>query len=82
MTDEILAKAKALDEMERSVTSSEADVLERVLEAFKEGKRPKIIDPQKIDVMYSKYLESKDDDAGDAGPGEDSEYPEGEELDL
>lgn len=81
--DEILKKAQALDEMERSVTSTEADVLERVLEAFRDKKPPKNKDAEKIEAMYTKYLESKESDGGDAGPGGgDDEYPIDDEIDL
>lgn len=80
--DEILRKAKELDEMNRDVTSQEADVLERVLEAYADGKTPKIKDVQKVEMMYDKYLGQRDE-ADDAGTGEtDGEFPEDEDLDL
>lgn len=81
---EVLRKAKALDEMERSVTSSEADVLECVLLAFRNGQPPKNRDAEKIEAMYTKYLEPKEADGGDAAPGgdDDREYPIADEIDL
>lgn len=81
---EILKKAKALDDMERSVTSSEADVLDRVLEAYNDGKPPKKTDAQKIEAMYSKYLEPCEVEGGNAAPGgeDDDEYPMDEQIDL
>ncbi len=63
--DEILTKAKELDAMERSVTSAEADILERVLEAYSDGKKPKIKDCEKVQAMYDKYLGKREDDPED-----------------
>lgn len=87
MTDEeaekeLLRKARELDEMTRDVTSQEADVLERVLEAFRDGKKPKIKDCEKIETMYDKYLGQRDDGESADAEGIDGEYPEEEELDL
>lgn len=80
---EVLRKAKELDDMARSVTSLEADVLERVLGAFRDEKRPQISDAQKISAMYSKYLEPHEAESGSAISGEDdAEYPVDDEIDL
>lgn len=69
--------------MERSVTSDEADVLERALQAFSDGKRPQISDAQKIEAMYTKYLEPHEAESGSVISGEnDAEYPIDDELDL
>lgn len=78
--NEILNKAKELDEMERSVTTGEADVLERVLQAFADKKQPKNKDAEKICAMYDKYLgpreeepdpdaDTAEDEVGDAEDG-------------
>lgn len=60
--NEILKKARELDAMERSVTTAEADVLERVLEAFADQKAPKIKDCEKVKAMYDKYLAPHEDE--------------------
>lgn len=83
MTDDLLKKAKALDEMERHVTSSEADILNRVLEAFNDGQPPENKDAKKIEAMYTKYLEPHEAESGSAISGEeDAEYPIDDEIDL
>lgn len=79
---EILRKARELDEMTKDVTSHEADILERVLEAFRDGKRPKIKDSEKIEAMYTKYLTDRDEGESAETEEADGEYPEDGELDL
>jgi hypothetical protein len=76
--DPLLAKAKALDEMTKSVTASEADVLERVLVALNEGKRPKPKDIEKIETMYDKYIGSREDEEGGSASGTEGDLDDGE----
>jgi hypothetical protein len=61
--DDVLAKAKELDGMTRSVTSGEADVLNRVLEAYNDGKQPRQKDAERVRAMYDKYLGKREDDS-------------------
>lgn len=82
MENEILKKARELDEMTKDVTSQEADILERVLEAYADGRKPKIKDVQKIETMYDKYLGQRGESESAQPTGEDGEDPESEELDL
>lgn len=80
---EVLRKAKALDGMRRGVSSDEADVLECVLLAFRNGQPPKNRDAEKIEAMYTKYLEPHEAESGGVISGEnDAEYPIDDELDL
>lgn len=82
MTDgnEILEKARELDSMERSVTTEEANVLERVLRAFAGETQPKIKDCEKVKAMYDKYLAPREEQAeGPEGLAGEEDIAEGED---
>lgn len=62
MDKELRRMAKELDRMPRDVSPEEADVLERVLEAFSDGKKPKNADAEEVKKMYDRYLGSPRDE--------------------
>lgn len=68
--------AEALDEMERDILSWEADLLDFILKALRDGKEITIKQRQSLEAIYEKYLGEKDmeDEAGEASgetePGE------------
>lgn len=57
-----LEMAEALDKMERSVKSDEADLLEEVLPKLKAGKTLKPKHAGALKAMYEKYLGEKEED--------------------
>lgn len=73
MPDKELRKmARELDQMTKDVTPEEADLLERVLEAFGESKKPKAADALEIRKMHERYLSARESDP-DAGPMEEGD---------
>lgn len=56
-----------LDQMTHDVTPEEADLLERVLEAFGDGKKPKPKDAEEIRKMHERYLVSREPDPDSSG---------------
>jgi len=69
-----LEMATELDQMERGVTSREADLLERTLPPLRKGKRPERKDLEALERMYAKYfIEAEDEGDPDEAPEEEEE---------
>jgi len=68
---QLLSMAEELDKMTRSVTSSEADLLDGALKALRGKKKLRPADEANLKRMYNKYLVEKD--------GEEEEREEAEE---
>jgi ABC-type Zn2+ transport system substrate-binding protein/surface adhesin len=60
-----LEMAEALDDMDKSLSSSNADFLERVLKTLKEGKEIGAKDEGKLEALYSRYFPENDDEEGE-----------------
>lgn len=73
-------KLRELDEMPRSVTSEEADLIEVVACKLKKGKRPTSDEVEAIDLLYRKYLERDEDD--EKGPPEIEHEDDLDDTDL
>lgn len=56
-----LEMAEELDGMDRDVTSTEADLLEEILNTLRAGRELKPKDEAKLELMHEKYLGQKDD---------------------
>lgn len=60
-----LEKAEELDEMEKTLSSDNADLLERVLKTLKAGGKLKPKDKNKLTELYDKYFgEHEEEDKG------------------
>lgn len=69
-----LEKAEELNDMEdRDMTSAEADFHDRILKDLRNGKALKPKDAAKLDTLYKKYTEPKDEDAEGRRGGDDDE---------
>lgn len=74
-----LEKAEELNDMEdRDMTSAEADFHDRILKDLRHGKplRPK--DAAKLDTLYKKYMEPRDEEGAEARRGGEDEEAEDE----
>lgn len=70
-----LEMAEELNDMDRDMTSSEADFHDRVLVELRAGKKLKPKDEGKLELLYEKYFTSAEDEEGGGG-GEDEEVDE------
>jgi hypothetical protein len=78
--EEFLRMAQELDEMDDDVTSSEAELLDRVLRALKKGRQLDPKDAARLCEMHAKYLGDPDGDSVDAvSSSEEEESGEDEE---
>lgn len=60
-----LEMAEALDDMDKSLSSSNADFLERVLKTLKEGKAIDPKDEGKLEALYSRYFPENEEEEGE-----------------
>lgn len=60
-----LEMAEALDDMDKSLSSSNADFLERVLRTLKEGKEIGPKDEGKLEALYSRYFPENEEEEGE-----------------
>ena len=70
-----LEMAEALDDMDKSLSTSNADFLERVLKMLKEGKALSGKDEDKLEALYKKHFSEDDEE-------EDDEEKENEDDDI
>lgn len=71
---------RALDEMPKSVTSEEADLIEYVTIKLKKGKRPSPDEVTAIDELYRRYFEQDEDQ--EKGPPELEHEADHDDTDL
>lgn len=57
-----LAKAEELDEMEKTLSSDNADLLERVLKTLRAGGKLKPKEEEKLEALYDKYFGEHDEE--------------------
>jgi hypothetical protein len=57
-----LAKAEELDEMEKTLSSDSADLLERVLKTLRAGDRLKPKEKAKLEALYDKHFGEQDEE--------------------
>lgn len=69
-------KVRALDEMPRSVTSEEADLIAFIQDKLKEGKKVSSDEAEEIEAIYLHYFGPKEDD--EAG---EEEAPDPDDVD-
>lgn len=69
-------KVRALDEMPRSVTSEEADLIAFIQDKLKEGKKVSSDEAEEIEVVYLQYFGPKEDDET-----EEEEAPDPDDVD-
>lgn len=67
-----LERAEALDDMDKSLSTDNADFLERVLKALKEGKSIGSKDESKLEALHKKYF-PEDDEEEEEGKEDDEE---------
>lgn len=58
-----LEKAEELDEMEKTLSSDNADLLERVLKTLRAGSKLKPKDKTKLAELYDKHFGEKDEES-------------------
>lgn len=71
-----LAKAEELDEMEKTLSSDNADLLERVLKTLRGGSKLKPKDKAKLDALYDKHFGEPDEEEAEADGDEDGDIDE------
>lgn len=77
-TNTNLEMATALDDMDKSLSSSNADFLERVLKTLKEGKRIGPKDEGKLEALYARYFPDEDQEEAEE---EDEEKTDDDDID-
>jgi hypothetical protein len=76
--DTNLEMAEALDDMDKSLSSSNADFLERVLKTLKEGKKISPKDEGKLEALYGRYFPENGDEETEE---EDEEKTDDDDID-
>lgn len=71
-----LEMAEELNDMERDMTSAEADFHDRVLVELRAGKKLKPKDEGKLELLYEKYFANAEDEEETSAGGEDEEVDE------
>lgn len=69
-----LEMAKALDDMDKSLSSANADFLERILNTLKSGKPITPKEEGKLEALYARYFaepEEEEDEEKEEGDGDD-----------
>lgn len=66
-----LEKAEELDEMDKTLSSDHADLLERVLKTLRAGGKLKTKDKTALSALYDKHFGDHDEDEGGKNPDED-----------
>lgn len=71
-----LAKAEELDEMEKTLSSDHADLLEKVLKTLRASGKLKPKDREKLEALYDKHFGEKDEEDKKADEDEDEDIDE------
>jgi ABC-type Zn2+ transport system substrate-binding protein/surface adhesin len=67
-----LEMAVALDDMDKTLSSANADFLERVLRTLKEGKEISPKDEGKLEALHSRYFPDNEEEEGEEEDDEKS----------
>lgn len=66
-----LAKAEELDEMDKTLSSDNADLLEKVLKTLRAGGKLKPKEKAKLEALYDKHFGEHDEEEKGEEPDED-----------